>query len=70
MLVCASQRVLHVGIKNPSQNYMCSKHLPGHPFLDFMLIVYENNRFGDPFRIQWGAKCHPKSSELRRSVKK
>ena len=26
---------------------------------DFMLILYQNGRFGEPFKIQWATKWHP-----------
>ena len=32
-------------------------------FVDFMLVLYENARFGDPFKIQWAPKSNPKSTK-------
>ena len=34
-------------------------------FVDFMLVLYENARFGDPFKIQWAPKSNPKSTKWR-----
>ena len=58
-------KAFHFGIKNPSKNHVCSRHLPGHPFLDFMLISNENCRFWNPFKIQWAPKWDPKSIKWR-----
>ena len=32
-------------------------------FVDFMLVLYENARFGIPSKIQWAPKSNPKSTK-------
>ena len=44
-----------------------SRHLRG---LDFKLILYENGRFGDPFKMQWAPTWDPKSTKWRQGTQK
>ena len=37
-------------------------------FVDLMLILYEKDRFGHPFTIQWAPKWDPKSTKWRKNV--
>ena len=60
-------KYLHLGIKNPSQNQIFSRRLPGHPFCDFRLILQENCRFGKPFKIRWALGWDPKSTKWRQN---
>ena len=69
MLVLAYQG-LPFDIKNQSQHYVFSRHLTGHPFSSFMLILKENDRFGDTFKIEWAPKWDPKSTKWRQFVNK
>ena len=34
-------------------------------FVDFMLVLYTNDRFGDPFKIQWAPTSDSKSTKWR-----
>ena len=44
----------HVFVKTPSWTPFC---------LNFILILYETDRFGDPFKIQMAPKWDPKSTK-------
>ena len=45
----------HFGIENEFKNYVFARQLPGHPLKTNMLIVCQNDRFGDRFKIQWAS---------------
>ena len=57
------------GIENASNSLFFQDTFLYTLFWCFMLILFENGRFGDRFKIQRGPRSHPKSSTFHRFLK-
>jgi hypothetical protein len=53
----------HFGIEIPLKIHVFSRHHFGPIFLHFLLELCQKARFWDPFKIHWGAKWRPKSTQ-------